>query len=566
MLGGGGVIKTFIAPSPINSAFRNPTAADDISRGNTVNRLWLNLTTGQFFTCSTNDRGNAVWIDAGTPTALPGDAVAGVTACYGTKPLLASWANGKLFRVQRTDTTQQDISAINGLTDLASLNSFLAGTVGQVITWYDQSGGANDATQTTLANAPYVRVVGSEVYLVFLREGSTLFMNLPSVSWGSSFSLFQQSQLTNCIGGQSFAMFELGTDTSNFQSYFTKSPSTNSWSDQSRVNLAATYLTSADCNPEPFSFISGPTIGSATAYWGERAVTNGNWKTLGTPVGGLIGRSIQPSGGPFIFWGTIQAFMVWGSLAMSTGQALSVRKAMYQTFKTVPQCYNDLVVTDGDSEMSADHAYLPELSTSIIGGSGYFGMVMALTQNMLNRPCRWINTSISGETLTNIISAYSTRDATLVDPNARNRILIFNGAEHEGDSLGDTPAQAYALLQPFCNTIAATSPPWTAVYYMDMASYNALVAGGGGETMEQWRLAPTTGGLGFNPLVQAGGLNITGLLDIGDTSTPMGVLNGYTNTNYFWTDGIHWGGISAQGSLVVAKLLSKAINAQLGVI
>lgn len=565
---------------PVNSAYRNPTALDDITRGNVVNgvsgfagasRLWLNLSSGQFFQCTSNAKGAAAWTSLGTPTALPGDAIAGVTVAYGTKPILAAWANGNLFDVERkSDNLTQTIAAINGVTDVATLNSWLSGTVGQITRWYDQSGNGSDIVQGTIANAPYVRVVGTEVYIVFDGASSGTvarnpFFNLPTVTWGSSFSLFEQTQLTNCIGDNTYSMFEVGTDSSDFQAFYEKTTSQNSWSDQTAVNVAASYLLGADCNPEPFSFISTSVTGSASAYWGERQVTQINWKTKGTPVGGIIGTTAQASGGPHIFDGTMQAYLIWANLAMSSVQALTVRQAMYQTFKTVPQCYNDLIVTDGDSEFSADNAYFPNISgNGILGGAGYFGMVQALTGNggagLLNRPCRWINTAVSGQLLSQISSAYATRDVPLIDPNARNRIILFNGGEHEADTEGELPATVMAALQTFCTTVSSThSPSWTAVFYCDVASYNASVGAPFSGTMETWRAL-------FNPLARAGPLAINGLMDVGDTTRPLGAVNGYTNATYFAPDGIHWGGTNAQGAALAAAMMAKLFNSQLGAI
>lgn len=62
------------------------------------------------------------------------------------------------FKVRRTsDSAEQDIG-FNGNGDLntAALDSFCTGTNGLITTWYDQSGNANDATQTTEASMPKI--------------------------------------------------------------------------------------------------------------------------------------------------------------------------------------------------------------------------------------------------------------------------------------------------------------------------------------------------------------------------------------------------------------------------
>lgn len=75
---------------------------------------------------------------------------------YALVPLISSYA-GSAVRVRRaSDNTEQDIG-FNGLAlDTASLTSFCTGTNGFVVTWYDQSGNARNATQSTTSNQPKI--------------------------------------------------------------------------------------------------------------------------------------------------------------------------------------------------------------------------------------------------------------------------------------------------------------------------------------------------------------------------------------------------------------------------
>jgi hypothetical protein len=78
--------------------------------------------------------------------------------------LLRSAYTGSAIRVRRaSDNTEQNIGFVNNLLDTSSLTSFCSGTNGFVATWYDQSGNANDATQTTAANQPQIVSSGSVI-------------------------------------------------------------------------------------------------------------------------------------------------------------------------------------------------------------------------------------------------------------------------------------------------------------------------------------------------------------------------------------------------------------------
>lgn len=67
------------------------------------------------------------------------------------------------IRVRRTDNTEQDIGFVNGLLDTAAMLSFCGSADGFMTTWYDQSGNARHATQTTAASQPQI-VYGGVVH------------------------------------------------------------------------------------------------------------------------------------------------------------------------------------------------------------------------------------------------------------------------------------------------------------------------------------------------------------------------------------------------------------------
>jgi SPP1 family predicted phage head-tail adaptor len=85
-------------------------------------------------------------------------------AAYSLRKLRTAYS-GSAIRVRRSsDNTEQDIgfTALNVL-DESALTTFCGAGNGFVTTWYDQSGNANNATQTTAANQPQIVSNGSVI-------------------------------------------------------------------------------------------------------------------------------------------------------------------------------------------------------------------------------------------------------------------------------------------------------------------------------------------------------------------------------------------------------------------
>jgi hypothetical protein len=93
------------------------------------------------------------------------DTYPNAAAAYSVR-LLRTAYTGNAIRVRRSsDNTEQDIGFSSGNLDTSSLTSFCSGTNGFVTTWYDQSGNANNATQSTAANQPQIVSSGSVLTL-----------------------------------------------------------------------------------------------------------------------------------------------------------------------------------------------------------------------------------------------------------------------------------------------------------------------------------------------------------------------------------------------------------------
>lgn len=97
------------------------------------------------------------------------DQYSGAAAAYSLRKLDCDYS-GSAIRVRRSsDNTEQDIGFVNSNLDTASLKTFV-GTGGTddgfVVKWYDQSGNALNATQSTSGNQPLIMDNG-----VILRDG-----------------------------------------------------------------------------------------------------------------------------------------------------------------------------------------------------------------------------------------------------------------------------------------------------------------------------------------------------------------------------------------------------------
>ena len=94
------------------------------------------------------------------------DTYPNAAAAYSVRKLRTLYT-GNAIRVRRSsDNTESNIgfTALGDL-DTTALTSFCSGTNGFVTTWYDQSGNANNATQTTAANQPQIVSSGSVLTL-----------------------------------------------------------------------------------------------------------------------------------------------------------------------------------------------------------------------------------------------------------------------------------------------------------------------------------------------------------------------------------------------------------------
>lgn len=122
------------------------------------------------------------------------------TSAYSLRRLRSTYL-GNAIRVRRSsDNAEQDIGFANNVLDTASMLTFCGAGNGFVTTWYDQSGNANNITQTTATNQPQI-----------VSSGSVLTTNgKPHIQFdGSNDSLFNSVQMPLINRSVFFVMKEI---------------------------------------------------------------------------------------------------------------------------------------------------------------------------------------------------------------------------------------------------------------------------------------------------------------------------------------------------------------------
>lgn len=138
---------------------RQPGRYDDASRGYAIGDLWLAPAgaVSRVFQAKAVGVGAARWAPVLVGTARPLDLAPTAKLALGTVKLRTAYTGNALNVIRASDSTTLDIGFLpDGRLDAPALATFLVGTTGKVVTWYDQSGNGNDVTQATDANRPLI--------------------------------------------------------------------------------------------------------------------------------------------------------------------------------------------------------------------------------------------------------------------------------------------------------------------------------------------------------------------------------------------------------------------------
>lgn len=143
------------------------------------------------------------------------DTYSGAAAAYSLRRLSSTYT-GNLIRVRRSsDNAEQNIGYdSNNVLDTASLLTFCGAGNGFVTTWYDQSGNANNATQSTAVNQPQI-VSSGAILIVNSKACMSLSLNNTGFNLGSTITV-AASSYNSFVGKKDGAGTMLRALTSSF--------------------------------------------------------------------------------------------------------------------------------------------------------------------------------------------------------------------------------------------------------------------------------------------------------------------------------------------------------------
>jgi hypothetical protein len=176
-----------------------------------------------------------------------------VCVAYSLRKLRTAYT-GSAVRVRRSsDNTEQDIGFVADELDTASLLAFCGAGNGFVQTWYDQSGNARDAAQTTQANQP--QIVSSGLVINLNSKPTVQFNNQQfitrasfNVSSVSTFTLLKKYNI------QGFGAY-LRNVTATGNSFAIVTAQSGTW-----VSQCVNFTNGVDVNPNPTRRFAGKTL------------------------------------------------------------------------------------------------------------------------------------------------------------------------------------------------------------------------------------------------------------------------------------------------------------------
>lgn len=148
--------------------------------------------------------------DPGGGTSYLLDTHSGALAAYSVRRLSSSYA-GSALRVRRdSDNTEQDVGfTAQGDLDVAALLSFVGAGSGYVTTWYDQSGNAAHATQSTATSQPRIISAGA-VEIEGGRPTLRCYTHAQSLVFPqmtlTDFSIFLAARTTDIVSGAQYVL------------------------------------------------------------------------------------------------------------------------------------------------------------------------------------------------------------------------------------------------------------------------------------------------------------------------------------------------------------------------
>lgn len=294
---------------------RRPPTGDDVANYISGQSLWLDPSSQMWQLNSIGNDGRARWLPFKAIGTNPGSVVGGGVFQGSTRRVVSKWT-GNLFTVTRaTDLSTVTITTLpDGSPDVSTLAAFLnsANGIGYVSILYDQSGGGNDATQTTLASAPKIDmsiVTGSNIPLIFDSGKRAYYLGLGinesyywPVSWTSGSTVtFTTTPISNVVlpghyvsGGNIASATISGTISGTTLTVVTISGTMAQG--QMLVGAAAGTILGTNIAGSgigsTWNVSVSQTVATATTFYGVTTISTINYTT------GAVGLSTTPSGTP----------------------------------------------------------------------------------------------------------------------------------------------------------------------------------------------------------------------------------------------------------------------------
>jgi hypothetical protein len=235
------------------------------------------------------------------------DTYSGAAVGYSLRKLSSTYS-GSAIRVRRSsDNAEQNIGFVANVLDTASLLTFCGAGNGFVTTWYDQSGNANNGTQTTAINQPQIVSSGAminEVSKPTLQfNGTTQRMTNSTINITQPITRFTVGKAT---GSGGFDTLCDSNDSANRYIIYRSSDGAF-YSSYSNLGTEISQLGNANRN---LLYDLGNNTTSVIARNGA-AGTTGNVGTNG--LNGLTIGDLRISGIGYILQGNIQEIVIYGS-------------------------------------------------------------------------------------------------------------------------------------------------------------------------------------------------------------------------------------------------------------
>jgi len=133
-------------------------------------------------------KASIVSVDGVTINQLLLDTYTGAAVAYSFRKLRTAYT-GDAIRVRRSsDNAEQNIGFVNDVLNTTALLAFVGAGNGFITTWYDQSGNANNATQSTALNQPQI-VSSGALLTVNSKPCISLSLNATALILGSTINV-----------------------------------------------------------------------------------------------------------------------------------------------------------------------------------------------------------------------------------------------------------------------------------------------------------------------------------------------------------------------------------------